>query len=637
MASISPSGKVRLIKNVPFSANYKDVITFNSATEREAYFKSLSYIEIDNCTYVRNTGELKVPYQKDAILEYNYMMYQNENYSDKWFYAFILNMAYVSSNVTALKFEIDVWQTYQFDYTFRDSYIEREHQNRWNSLGFPIWNYIDENLEIGSEYVTKKIETIDFNKVYWIVFVTSADIYGDNTGSYIVQNSRVQYGIPCNLNYIYYPLTGGISPFSVVNNNTLTGLTNIIEQFKNSELLVNTLKACYLTTVPPFDYSLTDGGSGGGVSVNASNLSIGYLQVSDELFIEIAYASLSTASVNTYTTSLFDNFTKFEESKLMGYPYSFVELTDNQGDSFIIKPQYVGYGSSGNLVINLIGALDSSHKEGAYCHLYCGESDYIGNGIINANQTNVPIIDDYTAAYLQGNSNTIQASLTNVLNSNSANEVIANNNANLNSQLNQVNTVASFGKAGVGIGNTGIMSAMQTGSEQTATKGGMLSSIGSNAISAAQNYANTYYTNKNNLNNTIISGEAVYENAQRSAIAKIQDARKTADNVALQGGNVGFTYVNDLNFYKLKWKQLNEKNANILTDYFKKYGYACHRLKTPDLFSRKYYNYIQTIDANITGNIPQEYIIGLRTIFDSGVTLWHTTDVGNYSLDNSEV
>lgn len=53
-------------------------------------------------------------------------MYQNEAYSDKWFYAFITKMEYVNNNMTRIEIATDVWQTWQFDITFKESFIERE-------------------------------------------------------------------------------------------------------------------------------------------------------------------------------------------------------------------------------------------------------------------------------------------------------------------------------------------------------------------------------------------------------------------------------------------------------------------------------------------------------------------------------
>lgn len=53
-------------------------------------------------------------------------MYQNENYSNKWFYAFIDGMKYINDSMTEISISTDVWQTWQFDLEFMESFVERE-------------------------------------------------------------------------------------------------------------------------------------------------------------------------------------------------------------------------------------------------------------------------------------------------------------------------------------------------------------------------------------------------------------------------------------------------------------------------------------------------------------------------------
>ena len=53
-------------------------------------------------------------------------MYKNENYSNKWFYAFITGMRYINDNVTEISIATDVFQTWQFDLIYKQSFIERE-------------------------------------------------------------------------------------------------------------------------------------------------------------------------------------------------------------------------------------------------------------------------------------------------------------------------------------------------------------------------------------------------------------------------------------------------------------------------------------------------------------------------------
>ena len=92
----------------------------------------------------------------DSIISYNYVMYRNDAYSNKWFYAFITGMEYINDHVTAVSLKTDVWQTWQFDLTYKRTFIEREHVND-DTVGA---HTLPENLELG-EYVCNG-EVTDF-------------------------------------------------------------------------------------------------------------------------------------------------------------------------------------------------------------------------------------------------------------------------------------------------------------------------------------------------------------------------------------------------------------------------------------------------------------------------------------------
>lgn len=124
--AITPDTNVRLIK-CPLSLDNKNQLTFATKQVQETYFKSLPYLEIEECHYQRKDNIISYPDHIDNLLQYNYVMYQNENYTNKYFYAFITNMEYINDHLTYITIVTDVWQTWQFDITFKQSFVEREH------------------------------------------------------------------------------------------------------------------------------------------------------------------------------------------------------------------------------------------------------------------------------------------------------------------------------------------------------------------------------------------------------------------------------------------------------------------------------------------------------------------------------
>ena len=123
--AITPQTKLRLLK-VPIGINNKNQLTFANANAQRDYFLSLPYIEIEEISYQRKDSFIMFPEHIDNILQYNYVMYLNENYTNKWFYAFITNMEYENDFNTRISIVTDVFQTWQFDLVFKQSFIERE-------------------------------------------------------------------------------------------------------------------------------------------------------------------------------------------------------------------------------------------------------------------------------------------------------------------------------------------------------------------------------------------------------------------------------------------------------------------------------------------------------------------------------
>lgn len=122
---IIPDNEAYLIK-APLLVDEAHQLDFANTTSQQAYFKSLPNIAFMKITYNRENGTLYFPRNIEEIRSYNYLMYKNKNYSNKWFYAFITNMRYENNDTTAIDFVTDVFQTYMFDYEWRNSFIERE-------------------------------------------------------------------------------------------------------------------------------------------------------------------------------------------------------------------------------------------------------------------------------------------------------------------------------------------------------------------------------------------------------------------------------------------------------------------------------------------------------------------------------
>ena len=187
MSAIRPQTDLRLLK-CPIESDNRNQLTFNNKSDQYKYFSKLPHLDVDDFTYQRKDGVIRYPEHIDNIIGYNYVMYQNEAYTDKWFYAFITKMEYINDNMTAITIKTDSYQTWQFDISWKRSFIEREHVND-DTVGL---HTVPEDIMTGDVVSCKLQPTTSANPTKCYV-VASTELL-DNT-SYTTSNQTVPSGL----------------------------------------------------------------------------------------------------------------------------------------------------------------------------------------------------------------------------------------------------------------------------------------------------------------------------------------------------------------------------------------------------------------------------------------------------------
>ena len=102
-----------------------------------------------------------------------------------------------------------------------------------------------------------------------------------------------------------------------------------------------------------------------------------------------------------------------------------------------------------------------------------------------------------------------------------------------------------------------------------------------------------------------------------------------AGDVNVASGN------NTFHFYKMSVKA---EYARIIDDFFDMYGYQTNRVKTPNVAHRQNWWYTKTINANITGNVPNDDMNKIKEAYNNGLTFWRNpANFLNYSVSNGIV
>lgn len=311
MAAITPQTDVYLLK-VPLEIDDENQLTFSDATAQFNYFNGLSSkLLLDNFTYQRKDGVIRVPYCIDDIMQYNYVMYRNEGFSNKWFYAYITGMEFLNPNTTAISIRTDVFQTWQFQLTYKQTFVEREHTNN-DTVGA---NTVPENLEVGEYVVNGDVIDCDLSPTStptnntWICFQVSD--YPDGNGALTPSIADDVKGI--RMNGVY------------------TGLAYL---FVLTEGDANDLIKCYTMAGKPdaivaiFQIPLGVVTADNSRITNYTNTTVGTISIGHFITSSLDPVLFDTISVTKPAT--LSGYTP-KNNKMLTYPYTYFYVSNNAG------------------------------------------------------------------------------------------------------------------------------------------------------------------------------------------------------------------------------------------------------------------------------------------------------------------
>ncbi len=138
------NSKIILVKNIKMDRNYINVLSYTESKMLELCEQN-KIAEANNYSFIRHTGTIMVAFKYEQCLQANYIAFQNPNYSNKWFFAWIEDVIYKGNNNTEIIFKVDSWSTW-FDYWKKQKcFISRQHVND-DTVGL---HTVPENLDVG--------------------------------------------------------------------------------------------------------------------------------------------------------------------------------------------------------------------------------------------------------------------------------------------------------------------------------------------------------------------------------------------------------------------------------------------------------------------------------------------------------
>lgn len=141
-----PKGSIiHALRNIPLDTMTNNTLYFGSKSAQTSYFLSNIKHTMTSASYQREEAGVYFNKPADEFDDCNYIMYNNVNYHDKWFYGFITSVEYKSDNSCIVHFIPDNIQTWFYDGNLKSCFVEREHSTIDN-IGS---NLIPEGLDTG--------------------------------------------------------------------------------------------------------------------------------------------------------------------------------------------------------------------------------------------------------------------------------------------------------------------------------------------------------------------------------------------------------------------------------------------------------------------------------------------------------
>lgn len=645
---IVPNTTIYLLKNIPLNKSYEHTVYYPDKDAQAQAFMAYKKYTLTDYSYQRSQlGTIRVALKYEQLIDCNYLMFKNTNFENKWFYAFITGIGYVSNDVTDVYYDLDVMQTWCYDYEFLPTFVDRQH-SKTDAL---YENTQPEGLELGADYDRETRLTYNTCGV------------GDNMEFLILATTNPTGGHP----------SAGVSSgilFSLYQyQGKSADVIAKLNQFINNGLESNVV-AIY--TCPE------NKGQVKSYTTGASYAS-GYTPRNKKLLC-YPYCFITVNNHLGQEMELhYENF-RASGNKLpdKDYPFTFVLMNTilPTPQSNLVPANYLFYGGtsqSAEVVFEKISY--DVYPTGAFSGdtfkvwLAQNKNTYSAslNAIGNTYDTNMAIADNnYTMAGLNAaNARTnahIQANsaLTQAENSNKA-SLAVNSAQQSRALIGDVSGTASkigygamagLATSGLNIGGAiaggiagGLLGAAETITNQNVYNEQanqintqlLNSQIGRQASEAIS--SNTFQTAMKNATlaqtNAQLSALNTYQNATAQLMAKKQDIQHQPSN--LHGALMNDTWNArfDLMGFTVYEKFIKTEYAKRIDAYFDKYGYAQRSMYVPERQNRNHWSYLKTVGCNIKGNINNTDLVTIKTIYDNGITTWNNLEeVGDYTLDN---
>ena len=411
------NSKILLVKNIHIDRQYTNVLSYSEAQMLELCQSNL-VAQADNYSFLRPTGSIMAGFTYAQCLQANYIAFQNPDYSNKWFFAWIDDVIYKGDKNTEITFTVDAWSTWFDKWQKKTCFINRQHVLN-DTIGN---NLIDENLNVGD--VIQEQETTDSSYSnefgYWVGIMSGyTPTDGQSSGGNNYSGISILNNVISGLDLFLFKITSRADLFNIVLFIARTNDDSKIEDINNMFIIPNACINSSILNQHTFPYAL------GSTSINCVYYTVP-MSGDKQVFNPITF---NTSIAKRHS---FSNF-KPKNNKCYVYPYNYLLVTNNQGSENIYKYEdfsgnkcvfenqlAVSIGISGRIVPKNYKGESYSYDESLPLGKYptCGWSGDAFTNWLTANAVNIPsqIVGNVIGSVTQFASGNVVGGLTSVAN-----------------------------------------------------------------------------------------------------------------------------------------------------------------------------------------------------------------------------
>ena len=181
------NSKILLVKNIHIDRQYTNVLSYSEVQMLELCQANL-VAQADNYSFLRPTGSIMAGFTYSQCLQANYIAFQNPDYSNKWFFAWIDDVIYKGDKNTEITFTVDAWSTWFDKWQKKTCFINRQHTNN-DTIGL---HTIPENLDVGEVIQESITEDLAYGNDlgYWIAVASNWTIKDGSSGAEALKSNK---------------------------------------------------------------------------------------------------------------------------------------------------------------------------------------------------------------------------------------------------------------------------------------------------------------------------------------------------------------------------------------------------------------------------------------------------------------